>query len=241
MRRFLHINLIVMLLVLAISGTLLADQGLEAVEGEELDDALGEELEETMEIEEIPDDLLAELIDFVIERDPVYERQQEIMNFLIGEGETDLDPEQFDAEADELEDELPGYLEGSLREAELERMERILEAEEGLSQARRELVTEFMATLAEIFSYRHEVNNLEELYDLMLVREETVRRQVDAGLIEPEVLQSLTREIIEIRTSIADAELGMQFLRRELAFNFGGEDWSELLKMIHEFEQQIYD
>ena len=241
MKRFLHINLIVLLLVLAISGTLLADQGMEAVQDEEFDDTLGEELEETMEIEEIPDDLLAELIDFVIERDPLYERQQEIMDFLTDRGQTDIDQEQFEAEADELEDELPGYLEGGLREAELERMERILEAEEGLSQARRELITEFMTALAEIFSYRHEVNNLEELYELLLVREETVRRQVDAGLVEPEILQSLTREIIEVRTSIADAEIGMQFLRRELAFNFGGEDWPELLEMIHEFEQEIYD
>lgn len=245
MRRFTYISLVVLMAALLLSGGVLAEEA--------LDDNFNDELGDIMEIEEIPDDLLAELVEFIRERDPVLERQQEILELLSGDGElaeaeamageTESDAVETgeEAEGDVADGDLPGYLQGSFREAELDRMERLMEAQENIGRINRELVSEFMGGLSEVFAYKHQVRNLEELYDLMVIREETVRRQVDAGLLEPEVLQDLTRELIEIRTSIADAELGKQFLRRELAFNYGGEDWQELLAMILELEHEIYD
>lgn len=221
------ISLLVLLLVFSFS--------LQAQEADEdYEPELLGEVETAFELDPFPGDLISEIIDFVRERDPVLSSQREVIELI---DERDNGTERPEGEVEEL----PEYIRSSLREEELAGLLQKQEAQEKYTALNRELVSELLAKLSEIFSFNNEIKNQNELYDLLLAREETTQRQVEAGILEPQALQDLSEEIINVRTAISDAELNRRMLKMELALNYGGQDWQELRELIDRLESQLYE
>jgi hypothetical protein len=171
--------------------------------------------------------LFSRIIDFVVERDPALQAQEGVMEAAQrlnrgNTGENELD--------------IPVYVESSLRERELNSALKFQEAQQSYSELKRKLVTEVFKNITEIFTLKNRVKDQEELHKLLEERKPGMERQVQAGIIDPGALRELSEKIISVQTVIADAGDRIRILRMETAFNYGGEDWSELLGLLEELE-----
>jgi len=192
------------------------------------------EVDEALELEEFEgEDIVSEIINFVIERDPVLKAQKEVMEVI--------DEQKIDEKNDETDEDLPEYIRSTLREEKLEAVMKKQEVQEKYSQIKRELVTELFAKITEIFAQKNKIENQKKLHNLLLTREESIKRQVEAGIMEPQALQDLSEDIIQTQTVIADAEIKMRMLKMEIAFNYGEQDWRELIVLLEELEKSMYE
>ncbi|MFW5980774.1 MAG: hypothetical protein ACOCRB_02000 [Halanaerobiaceae bacterium] len=220
---------VTMVLLLSVfSVTVLSEEGETTYETDLLSES-----EEAVNLEDISGDLIYEIINFVHERDSVLDSQRKVIELLGSEGQTELNE-------GEDEEELPEYIRSSLKEEELNEVMQKQEIQEKYTTTERKLTSELLKKLSEIFTYKNEIENQKELHELLLSRENTTKRQVEAGILEPQNLQDLSEEIIAVRTAIADAELNMRMLKMEIAFNYGGSDWQELIDLINELEESLY-
>jgi hypothetical protein len=174
------------------------------------------------------EELFARIIDFVVERDPALQAQEGVMEAAqrLSKGNT--------GENDLID--IPVYVESSLRERELDSALKFQEAQQSYSELKRKLVTEVFNNITEIFTLKNRVKDQEELHKLLEERKPGMERQVQAGIIDPGALRELSEKIIFVQTVIADAGDRIRILRMETAFNYGGEDWSELLGLLEELE-----
>ena len=178
------------------------------------------------------EDIVAEIIDFVVERDPVLKAQKEVIKVI---EEQEFEDGKDDDEA------LPKYIRSTLREEKLEAAIKKQGVQEKYSEIKRELVTELFTKITEIFAQKNKIENQNKLHNLLLSREESTKRQVEAGIMEPQALQDLSEDIIETQTAIADAELKMRMLKMEIAFNYGEKDWRKLIELLEELEKSMYE
>lgn len=200
---------------------------------EDYDPGLISEMEGTVGLENFSQDLIYEIVEFVQKRDPVLESRQEMMEVLSAGAEEEI--------SENNSDELPDYIRSTLQEGELDKIFRRQEAREEYTELERNLVSELLARISEIFTYRSEIENQQELHELLQNREETALRQVEAGIVEEEELQELSEEIISVRNNISRAEINLQTLKMEIALNYGEEDWQELLELFDRLEASLYE
>ncbi|MFW6386959.1 MAG: hypothetical protein ACOCZM_03195 [Bacillota bacterium] len=200
---------------------------------EDYDPGLISEMEGTVGLENFSQDLIYEIVEFVQKRDPVLESRQEMMEVLSAGAEEEI--------SENNSDELPDYIRSTLQEGELDKIFRRQEAREEYTELERNLVSELLARISEIFTYRSEIENQQELHELLQNREETALRQVEAGIMEEEELQELSEEIISVRNNISRAEINLQTLKMEIALNYGEEDWQELLELFDRLEASLYE
>jgi len=179
------------------------------------------------------EDIVAEIIDFVVERDPVLKAQKEVIEVI--------EEQEFEDGKNEDDEALPEYIRSTLREEKLEAAIKKQGVQEKFSEIKRELVTELFSKITEIFAQKNKIENQNKLHNLLLSREESTKRQVEAGIMEPQALQDLSEDIIETQTAIADAELKMRMLKMEIAFNYGEKDWRKLIELLEELEKSMYE
>lgn len=177
--------------------------------------------------------IVYDIIEFVISRDRAIKTKKDVINAI-----EDFDLNEGTEESSE--DELPKYIQSNLQEKKLETLSRKQQVQEEYTALKRELVSQLMKKLSDIFSYKNQAINQQELYQLLLAREENIKRQVEAGIMEPKDLQDLSERINQVQTSIADARLNMKMFKMEIAFNYGGDEWEQLLKLIDKLEASIY-
>ncbi|MFW6386927.1 MAG: TolC family protein [Bacillota bacterium] len=200
--------------------------------GEDYDPGLISEMEGTVGLENFSEELIFEIVEFVRSRDPVLSSRREVIDFLDSDA---------DGPAGEDSEEFPEYIRSTLQEGELDKMSHRQEVREGYTELERKLVSELLKKISEIFTYRSQIENQQELHDLLQTREETARRQVEAGLMEPVDLQEISEEIISVRNTISRAEINLQMLKMEIALNYGEEDWQELLQLLDRLEESLYE
>lgn len=172
------------------------------------------------------EEIFAEIIEFVISRDSVIDSQQNVMRAAFRLNEMKL-----------VEDNLPTYMQSNLRQIEFDSLVRIQESQKTYAEIKRKLVTEISNNIIKLFSLKNEIIYQTELKELLAERLVGLERQVEAGIIDPESLIQLSEQLINIKTNIANNKNYLRFLKLELAFNYGGEDWQELLKLIEEIEK----
>lgn len=172
------------------------------------------------------DALFAAIVDFAVSRDYVLAAQEDVIQMV-----RKLD------EHKPRNLQIPEYAQSTLLEAELLSAKEMQSAQQIYAQLKRELISALSRDISTLLNLQNQIQYQRELKDLLEERIESVERQVQAGLIEPASLWQLSESIIDIRTTIADAKDKKSILRREIAFNYGNEDWRELLKLIKELEE----
>ncbi len=170
-------------------------------------------------------DLFAEIVEFVKDRDPVLRSQRAVMEAAEAMDTIELD-----------DDAVPGLTESSLRVQKFESVSQVQQAQQTYTQVERDLVSALLANLTEILSLRNAVENQKELLSLLEDRLEPTERQVEAGIVDADALWELSERIIDVQTEIDDSNSQLTVLKRETAFNYGGEDWRALLELVEQFD-----
>lgn len=167
-------------------------------------------------------DAFREIVDFVIQRDPVLRAQRSAMEAAQRLGAVQLGDSTT----------VPAFAQSQLLKAELERANEVAAAQEQYMKLERGLVSEVLNRVYEILSLVNQTRGQEELYRMLQQRLAATERQVQAGLVEPKDLWDATDRLIEVRTNMANLGDQLQTLKRQVAFSYGGEDWRELLALL---------
>ncbi len=170
-------------------------------------------------------DLFAEIVEFVKDRDPVLRSQRAVMEAAEAMDTIELD-----------DDAVPGLTESSLRVQKFESVSQVQQAQQTYTQVERDLVSALLANLTDILSLRNAVENQKELLSLLEDRLVPTERQVEAGIVDADALWELSERIIDVQTEIDDSNSQLTVLKRETAFNYGGEDWRALLELVEQFD-----
>ncbi len=168
------------------------------------------------------EDHYALIVDFVVSRDPVLAVQRTVMDAARA----------MDTVRLEDSGSVPSYAQASLLKIKYEAVTSIKEAQQTYTTLERALVSELFSKLTEVLTLRNLIDNNKNLLDLLQQRLEPTERQVQAGIVPDSVLWNLSEQIIKVQITIADGQSNLVALERATAFNYGGEDWAELLELI---------
>ncbi len=167
------------------------------------------------------EDLYAEIVEFVVSRDPVLQAQRTVMQAARAMDTVEVGDES-----------VPSYAQGSLLRMKFDAVSGIQQAQQQYTTLERELVSALFAKLTQIFALRNQVENSIRLLQMLEERRGPTERQAEAGIIDMNVLWDLSDRIVTTQIAIADAESQLRALEREAAFNYGGADWAQLLDKI---------
>lgn len=170
----------------------------------------------------VDDDLFAEIIAFVVDRDPVLQGQKNVITAARRMDTVDLGDGQS----------VPAYAQGSLLQMSFDNVSRVQQTQQLYTELERRLVTEVLNKLTGILSLRATIDSQNELYELLSERLEQTERQVQAGIVQPTELWELSERLINFRTSAQEAQVQLLVLEREIAFNYGGDQWQQLLALL---------
>ncbi len=172
---------------------------------------------------DLQETIINDIINFVIEREPVLNSYREVKQKMV-----ELDSER------EIDEDIPEYIISSLLKEDIDSSLMKHELKENYIELKRNLRLEIIDKITVIYKLQNQIENQKDLHILLKEREETAKRNVEAGIMEPEILVNLTKEIIETSTKIADAEVESKMIKLELAFNYGNEDWLELYELLQQ-------
>jgi len=96
------------------------------------------------------------------------------------------------------------------------------------------IISELLSKLKKLFQLENEKKKLEELKSFLISNTETLREQVETGVIKANDLWELTERIMDTETNIYNRSSELELLKREIAINLGGEKSEELRQMLEE-------
>jgi len=171
-------------------------------------------------------DVIFEMINLAIEHDPAIIAQRNVIDTARRLGTFKTGPDEV----------IPEYARNRIAEAELERAISIQKAQEAYTVLKRQLISDLLRRITEICSLENKIENQTKLHSLLQQRQNEIERQVQAGILEPDTLWQLSESMIAVRTAIADARDQLVILKRETAFNYGGEEWRAFLGLLDELD-----
>ncbi len=167
-------------------------------------------------------DYFALIIDFVVSRDAVLDAQRQVMQAAVA----------MDTVKPGDVDNIPVHAQGSLLKQKFDAVASIQQAQQAYVTLERNLVSALFSNLTKVLSLRNQIENNQHLLKLLTDRLEPTERQVTAGIVRDDVLWNLSERIIAVQIAIADGKSQLVALERETAFNYGGDNWAELLELI---------
>ena len=96
------------------------------------------------------------------------------------------------------------------------------------------IISELLSKLKKLFQLENEKKKLEELKSFLISNTETLREQVETGVMKANDLWELTERIMDTETNIYNRSSELELLKREIAINLGGEKSEELRQMLEE-------
>jgi len=96
------------------------------------------------------------------------------------------------------------------------------------------VTSELLSKLNRLSQLQNEKKNLEELKSFLSSNTESLKRQIEVGVVKVSDLWELRERIINLSTKIYNLSSELEILKREIAINLGGEESEELKAMLNE-------
>lgn len=98
------------------------------------------------------------------------------------------------------------------------------------------IISELLSKVTKLHELSNEKENLGELKTLLSHNVQALEKQVEAGLAGFSDLWDIRERIMKTRTRLQNISMESKALKREIALNFGGERWEDLLEMLEGLE-----
>lgn len=109
-------------------------------------------------------------------------------------------------------------------------------AKQDYIQLKSSIISELLTKVTKLHELNNEKENLGELKALLSHNAVALEKQVEAGLAGFSDLWDIRERIMKTRTRLQNISMESKALRREIALNFGGERWEDLLEMLDSTE-----
>ena len=192
-----------------------------------------------------PVDVLQQIIQLAVENNPILESQRSLINTIQqmpepGAGFINL--EELQSRSRRVGEEGMGTPLLSLGEViqietfvqrKLDRKKTLAQAEQTYENLKQSLISSLMAKITEMAKLKNKEGNLEELKSFLERRQDSLEKQVKAGIKEPTALFDLTERVMQSRLEIKNAARELEILRLETAISLGGMKWDDLLDLLN--------
>lgn len=115
----------------------------------------------------------------------------------------------------------------------LDREKTLAEAQQTYENLKQSLISNLMAKMTQIAKLRNQGENLEELKSFLERRQDSLEKQVKAGIKQPAVLFDLTERLMQANLETKNAAREGEILRLETAISLGGTKWEDLLALLN--------
>lgn len=115
----------------------------------------------------------------------------------------------------------------------LDREKTLAEAQQTYENLKQSLISNLMAKMTQIAKLRNQGENLEELKSFLERRQDSLEKQVKAGIKQPAVLFDLTERLMQANLETKNAAREGEILRLETAISLGGTKWEGLLALLN--------
>jgi len=190
-------------------------------------------------------DILHQIIQLVVENNPILKSQINLINVIEqmpepGAGFINLEElKSGSRQVGEEGTEAPLLTLSQALQVE-QFIQRKLDREKTLSQAKQtyeslkqSLLSNLMAKITEMTKLKNKGKNLGELKSFLETRQDSLEKQVRAGIKEPSVLFDLMERIIQTDLEIKNAVREREILKLETAVSLGGEKRKDLLDLLN--------
>ncbi len=115
----------------------------------------------------------------------------------------------------------------------LDREKTLAQAKQTYENLKQSLISNLMTKITEMAKLENERGNLEELKSFLETRQDSLEKQVKAGIKEPSVLFDLMERVMQTSLAIKNAARELDTLKLEVAISLGGEKWEDLLGLLN--------
>ena len=192
-----------------------------------------------------PADVLQQIIQLAVENNPILESQRSFINTIQqmpepGAGFINL--EELKSQTRRVGEEGMETPLLSLSQAvqmetfiqrKLDREKTLAEAKQTYENLKQSLVSNLMAKITEMAKLKNKRENLEELKSFLETRQDSLEKQVKAGIKEPTTLFDLMERVMQSRLEIKDVAGELEILKLETTISLGGEKWEDLLDLLN--------
>jgi len=115
----------------------------------------------------------------------------------------------------------------------LDREKTLAQAKQTYENLKQSLISKLMARITEMAKIKNKRGNLEELKSFLETRQDSLEKQVKAGIKEPGLLFDLMERVMQTSLEIKNAARELEILKLETAIGLGGEKWEDLLDLLN--------
>ena len=190
-------------------------------------------------------DVLQQIIQLAVENNPILESQRSFINTIQqmpepGAGFINLEELQSRSRrVGETGMETPLLSLSQAIEVEtfiqrnLDREKTLAEAKQTYENLKASLISNLMAKITEMAKLKNKRENLEELKSFLETRQDSLEKQVKAGIKEPTALFDLMERVMQSRLEIKNVARELEILKLETTISLGGEKWEDLLDLLN--------
>ena len=192
-----------------------------------------------------PADVLQQIIQLAVENNPILESQRVFINTIQqmpepGAGFINLEELQSSSRRvgeEGMETPLLSLSQAVQMEtfiqSKLDREKTLAEAKQTYENLKQSLISSLMAKITEMAKLKNKRENLEELKSFLETRQDSLEKQVKAGIKEPTTLFDLMERVMQSRLEIKNAARELEILKLETTISLGGEKWEDLLDLLN--------
>ncbi|TKJ44701.1 hypothetical protein CEE34_10865 [Candidatus Aerophobetes bacterium Ae_b3a] len=193
-----------------------------------------------------PADVFQQIIQLVVENNPILESQRSFVNTIEempepGAGFINLEELQSRSRrVGEEGVEIPLLSLSAVIQVEtfvqrkLDREKTLAQAKQSYENLKASLISNLMAKVTEMAKLENKRENLQELKSFLETRRDSLEKQVKAGIQEPSALFDVTERVMQTSLGIKDAASELEILKLETAISLGGEKWEDLLDLLNQ-------
>ena len=120
----------------------------------------------------------------------------------------------------------------TIREKKIEREKTIAQANQTYENLKQTVLFNLMTKITEMTKLKNKKKNLEELKSFLQTRQDSLEKQVKAGVKEPTTLYDLMERVMQTTLDLENATEELRILKLETAVGLGGEKWEDLLNLL---------
>jgi len=189
-------------------------------------------------------DVLQQIIQMVVENNPILGSQRSYINTLQqmpepGAGFIDLEKLQSQSyRMGEEGTEVPllslsqAIQVETIREKKIEREKTIAQANQTYENLKQTVLFNLMTKITEMTKLKNKKKNLEGLKSFLETRQNSLEKQVKAGVQEPTTLYDLMERVMQTTLDLENTTEELRILKLETAVALGGEKWEDLLNLL---------
>lgn len=201
-------------------------------------------------------DVLQQIIDLVVENNPILQSQRDLLHQIedlpipkkdlgyelslkggIGSYVDEDKREIWTAPTYGVNLEVPLFGTSKQTQRMMNRLSYIKELEQARQDYNRlksSIISELLTKVNKLYQLQNQRKNLEKLKSFLNSNAESLKRQVEAGVVKASDLWELTERIMNTNAEIYNVSSELEILKREIAITLGGEKWQELRQMLEQ-------